>query len=138
MIKTYENILLELNEWLNDQHLRTITQILYVEILQPLRFQQHIHNFMKTTCKFIQKCFQHMFINNNHCISVKIYVHCCYPSFGLGTKVKQRQKKNSKISESKKRTKTLKKMKRSILRILKMNSHFGNWECWNVLNGMIM
>jgi len=61
---------------------------------------------MKTTCKFIRKCFQHIFVNNNHCILVKIYVHCCNPSFGLGTKVKQRQKKK------KKKIKNLKKKKK--------------------------
>jgi hypothetical protein len=29
-------------------------------------------------------------------------------------------------------------MKRSILKTLEMNSDFGNWEHWNVLNGMTM
>jgi hypothetical protein len=29
-------------------------------------------------------------------------------------------------------------MKRSILKTLEMNFDFGNWEHWNVLNGMTM
>jgi hypothetical protein len=115
LIKTYENILLELNEWLWPTFKNHYANIICWNFTIVKISTTHIHNFMKTTCKFIQKCFQHMFINNNHCISVKIYVHCCYLSFGLGTKVKQRQKKNSKISESKKRTKTLKKWKEAFL-----------------------
>lgn len=29
---------------------------------------------MKSTCKFIQKCFQHIFINNHCWILIKIYM----------------------------------------------------------------
>jgi hypothetical protein len=43
LTKVDENILLEPNRWLNDQHLRNVMQILYVEKLQSLGYEQHTY-----------------------------------------------------------------------------------------------
>jgi hypothetical protein len=43
LIKVYENILLDPNGWLSDQHLGSVTQILYVEKLQSLGYEQHTY-----------------------------------------------------------------------------------------------
>jgi hypothetical protein len=43
LTKVYENILLDSNGWLSDQHLGSATQILYVEKLQSLGYEQHTY-----------------------------------------------------------------------------------------------
>jgi len=43
LTKNDENILLDLNEWLNDQHLAIVMQMLYIQNLQSLGYQQHNH-----------------------------------------------------------------------------------------------
>jgi hypothetical protein len=56
-------------------------QILYVEKLQSLRYEQYIYAIIGKKCTSIKKCLQHIFINNNHWILVKFHIltpilHC--------------------------------------------------------------
>jgi hypothetical protein len=56
-------------------------QILYVQKLQSLIYQQHTYAIMGTIHRSLTNCFQHIFINNNHWILVKIQastlnLHC--------------------------------------------------------------
>jgi hypothetical protein len=69
-----ENILFEPNEWLNDQHLGSAMQILYVEKLQSLRHEQHTYAIIGKRCTCVKKCLQHIFINDDHWILVKIHM----------------------------------------------------------------
>jgi hypothetical protein len=67
--------------WLNDQHLGSAMQILYVEKLQSLGYEQHTYAIIGKKCMSIKKCFQHIFINNDHWVLIKIYMstpnlHC--------------------------------------------------------------
>ncbi len=43
LTKVYENILLDSNGWLSDQHLGSAMQILYVEKLQSLGYEQYTY-----------------------------------------------------------------------------------------------
>jgi hypothetical protein len=43
LIKNDENIFLDLDEWLNDQHLTIVMQMLYIQNLQSLGYQQQNH-----------------------------------------------------------------------------------------------
>jgi uncharacterized membrane protein SpoIIM required for sporulation len=65
------NILLDPNGWLNDQHLGSVIQILYVEKLQ---YEQHTYAILGKKCMSIKKYLQYIFINNNHQILVKIHM----------------------------------------------------------------
>jgi hypothetical protein len=47
-------------------------QILYVKKLQFLGYQQHTYAIIGTIHRYSNNCFQHIFINNNHWILVKI------------------------------------------------------------------
>jgi hypothetical protein len=47
-------------------------QILYVQKLQSLIYQQHTYVVVGTIHRSLTNCFQHIFINNNHWILVKI------------------------------------------------------------------
>jgi len=47
-------------------------QILYVQKLQSLIYQQHTYVIIGTIHRSLTNCFQHIFINNNHWILVKI------------------------------------------------------------------
>ncbi len=60
LTKVDENILLESNRWLNDQHLGSAMQILYVEKLQSLRYEQHTYAIVGKKCTCVKKCFQHI------------------------------------------------------------------------------
>ncbi len=81
LTKVDENILLEPNIWLNDQHLRSVMQILYVEKLQSLGYEQHTYAIIGKKCTCVKKYLQHIFINNDHWILVKIHMStpnlCC-------------------------------------------------------------
>jgi hypothetical protein len=61
-----ENIFLNPLGWLNDQHMVTIMQMLYVQKLQPLGYQQHKYIIIGIVHRYLFKCLQHVFINNNH------------------------------------------------------------------------
>jgi hypothetical protein len=80
------------NGWLNDQHLAIAMQILYLKKLQLLGYQQHTYVVIGTIHRYLPNCFQHIFINNNHWILVKIHastlnLHCImYDSNRLTTK----------------------------------------------------
>jgi hypothetical protein len=55
--------------------------ILYVGKLQSLGYEQHTYAIIGKNCTCIKKCFQHIFINNNHWILIKIHMiipnlHC--------------------------------------------------------------
>jgi hypothetical protein len=63
LTKLGENILLDPNGWLNDQHLGSVIQILYVE---KLRYEQHTYAILGKKCMSIKKYVQYIFINNNH------------------------------------------------------------------------
>jgi hypothetical protein len=73
LTKNGENILLNPNGCLNDQHLATTMQILYVQKLQLLGYQQHTYTIIRTIRRYLTNCLQHIFINNNHRILVKIH-----------------------------------------------------------------
>ncbi len=55
--KVNENILLDSNEWLNDQHLENAMQILYVEKLQLLKYEQHTYAIIGKKMYICQKMF---------------------------------------------------------------------------------
>jgi hypothetical protein len=57
---------------LNDQHLGMAMQILHKGKLQSLIYEQHTHTIMGTIDKIVRKSFQHVFINNNHWILIKV------------------------------------------------------------------
>ncbi len=78
LTKVGENILLDPNKWLNDQHLGSTMQILSIK---KLRYEQHTYVIVGKKCMFVKKYLQHIFINNNHWILVKIHMlipnlHC--------------------------------------------------------------
>ncbi len=52
LIKIGENILLNPYGWLNDQHLAIVMQILYVQKLQLLGYQQHIDVIIRTIHRY--------------------------------------------------------------------------------------
>jgi hypothetical protein len=66
LTKIDDNILLDPNGWLNDQHLGSAMQILYVEKLQSLGYEQHTDAIIGIKCTCVKKCLQDMFINNDH------------------------------------------------------------------------
>jgi hypothetical protein len=68
------SILLDLNRWLSGQYLGSPMQILYVEKLQSLGYEQHTYAIIGKKCTCIKKCLQHIFINNDHLILVKIHM----------------------------------------------------------------
>jgi len=74
LTKVDENILLDPNIWLNDQHLESAMQILYVEKLQSLRYEKQTYTIIGKKCTSIKKCFQHIIINNDHWILIKIHM----------------------------------------------------------------
>jgi hypothetical protein len=56
-------------------------QILYINKLQSIGYEQHTYTIMGTINKIVQNSFQHIFINNNHWILVKLHtsipnLHC--------------------------------------------------------------
>jgi hypothetical protein len=56
-------------------------QMLYVQKLELLRYQQHTYAIIGTIHRYLSKCSQNFFINNNHWILVQIHVttpnlHC--------------------------------------------------------------
>jgi hypothetical protein len=73
-IKVDESILLDSNGWFSDQYLKSSMQILYVETLQSLGYEQHTYAIIGKKCTCVKKCFQHIFINNNHWILIKIHM----------------------------------------------------------------
>jgi hypothetical protein len=73
-IKVDESIFLDSNRWLSDQYLRSVMQILYVEKLQSLGYKQHTYAIIGKKCTCVKKCLQHIFINNDHWILVKIHM----------------------------------------------------------------
>jgi hypothetical protein len=92
LTKHDENIHFNPNGWLNDQHLIAIMQILYVQKLQLLGYQQHTYAIIGIIRKYLTNCLQHIFIHNNHWILIKIHastlnLHCTiYDSNRLTTK----------------------------------------------------
>jgi hypothetical protein len=67
LTKNDENILFDPNGWLNNQHLSTTMQILYVQKLQSLGYQQHTYAIITTSIhRYLTNYLQHAFINNNH------------------------------------------------------------------------
>jgi hypothetical protein len=48
-------------------------QILYVQKLQLLGYQQHTYAIIRTIHRYLTNYFQHIFINNIHWILVKIH-----------------------------------------------------------------
>jgi hypothetical protein len=48
-------------------------QILHVQKLQLLGYQQHTYAIIGTIHRYLTNCLQHIFINNNHWILVKIH-----------------------------------------------------------------
>jgi hypothetical protein len=64
--KNDENIILDPNGWLNNQHLTTTMQIFYVQELQLLGYQQHTYTSITTINKYLTNCLQHVFINNSN------------------------------------------------------------------------
>jgi hypothetical protein len=73
-IKVDKSIVLDSNRWLSDQYLRSAMQILCVEKLQSLGYEQHTHAIIGKKCTCAKKCLQHIFINNDHWILPKIYM----------------------------------------------------------------
>jgi hypothetical protein len=73
-IKVDESFLLDSNMWLSDQCLGSAMQILYVDKLQSLGYEQHTYAIIGKKCTCVKKCLQHIFINNNHWILVKIHM----------------------------------------------------------------
>jgi hypothetical protein len=56
-------------------------QMLYVQKLELLEYQQHTYPIIGTIHGYLSKCLQHIFINNNHWPFVHIYattldLHC--------------------------------------------------------------
>jgi len=56
-------------------------QILYINKLQSIGYEQHTYANMGVINKIVQNSLQHIFINNNHYILVKIHtsilnLHC--------------------------------------------------------------
>ncbi len=49
-------------------------QILYVEKLQTLGYEQHTYAIIGKKCTRVKKGFQHIFINNDHWILVKVHM----------------------------------------------------------------
>jgi hypothetical protein len=56
-IKVDESILLDLNGWLSDQYLGSVMQILYVEKLQTLGYEQHAYAIIGKKMYMCQKMF---------------------------------------------------------------------------------
>jgi hypothetical protein len=59
----------------------TTMQMLYIQKLELLRYQQHTYAIIGTINRYLFKCLQHFFINKNHWILVQIhvttpYLHC--------------------------------------------------------------
>jgi hypothetical protein len=65
---------------LNDQHLIAAMQILYVQKWQLLGYQQHTYTIIRTIHRYLTNCLQHIFINNNHWILVKIHTFTLNPT----------------------------------------------------------
>jgi len=55
-----------------DQHLTITIQIFYGQKLQSLIYQQHTYAIIGIIHRSLTNCFQHIFINNNHWILVKM------------------------------------------------------------------
>ncbi len=53
LTKNDENILFNWNGWLNDQHLIVVMQILYVQNLQLLGYQQHTNTIIGTIHRYL-------------------------------------------------------------------------------------
>jgi len=90
LIKIDENNIFNPNGWLNDQHLVVAMQILYVQKLQLLGYQQHTYTIIGTIHRYLTNCLQHTFINNNHWILVKIHastlnLHCTIYDLNIPT-----------------------------------------------------
>jgi hypothetical protein len=65
-----ENVFLNPYKWLNDQHMAIAMQMLYVQKLEMLAYRQHTYIIIGTIHRYLSKCLQHIFINNNHWILV--------------------------------------------------------------------
>jgi uncharacterized protein YneR len=87
LTKKDENIFLNPNGLLSDQHLGTSMQILYKNELECIGYEQHTSTITGTINKIIKNSLQHLFINNNHWILVKIHtsnvpnLHCTIYDF---------------------------------------------------------
>jgi hypothetical protein len=81
LTKNDKNILLNPIGWLNNQHLVVAMHILHIQKLQLLSYQQHTYAIIKTTHRYLNNCLQHVFINYNHWILIKMHafspnMHC--------------------------------------------------------------
>jgi parallel beta-helix repeat protein len=56
LTKNEKNILFDPNGWLNDQHLTIVMQILYVQKLQLLGYQQHTHTILRIIHRYLTNC----------------------------------------------------------------------------------
>ncbi len=56
LTKHDENILLNPNGWLNDQYLKAAMQILYVQKLQLLGYQQHTYAIIGIIHRYLTNC----------------------------------------------------------------------------------
>ncbi len=79
--KNDKNVLLNPIGWLNNQHLVTAMHMLYIQKLPSLDYQQHTYAIIKTTHRYLNNCLQHLFINNNNWILIKMHafspnMHC--------------------------------------------------------------
>jgi hypothetical protein len=81
LTKNDKNIFFNPIGWLNNQHLVAAMHMLYIQKLQSLCYQQHTYAIIKTTNRYLNNCLQHVFINNNHWILIKMHasspnMHC--------------------------------------------------------------
>ncbi len=79
LTKNDENILLNPNGWLNDLHLVDVMQILYVQKLQLLVYQQYTYAIIRTIHRYLTPTYSHK--QFNHQILIKIHtstlnLHC--------------------------------------------------------------
>jgi hypothetical protein len=56
LLKNDKNFFFNPNGWLNDQHLATTMQILYVQKLQLLKYQQHTYAIIGTIHRYLTNC----------------------------------------------------------------------------------
>jgi hypothetical protein len=78
MMKTCSSIPMD---GLNNQHLATTINMLYIHKLQSLDHQQHTYEIIGTTYRYLNNWLRHVFINNNHWILIKLHafnpnMHC--------------------------------------------------------------
>jgi len=66
LTKEDENILLNPNGLLSNQHLGIVMEILHKDKLQFIRYKKHTYAIMGTINKIIRKSLQHVFLKNNN------------------------------------------------------------------------